>query len=173
MTNHGKRSFINRYIFPGGYIPSVTQVLNHITAASKGTLVVEKFENIGGHYAKTLRLWRERFLANFDDKIQPALMRDHPDMNDEDVEVFRRKWEVRSNPNPNRGHHADNSVLLLILRGRLPDQDAQRRHHHRCERGRHGADGGHSPLGLVVTCIVGGTGITGVLDLIGVLGHSY
>jgi hypothetical protein len=26
---------------------------------------------------------------------------------------------------------------------------------------------------LVVTCIVGGTGITGVLDLIGGLGHSY
>lgn len=88
------RSFINRYIFPGGYIPSVTQLLNHITAESKGTLVVEKVENIGGHYTKTLRLWRERFLANFEDKIRPALMRDHPDMEEEDIEVFRRKWEV-------------------------------------------------------------------------------
>ncbi|KAK3293895.1 cyclopropane-fatty-acyl-phospholipid synthase [Chaetomium fimeti] len=89
----GREDFINRYIFPGGYIPSVTQLLNHITTESKGTLVVENVENIGGHYAKTLRLWRERFLANFEDNIRPALMRDHPDMNEEDIEVFRRKWE--------------------------------------------------------------------------------
>lgn len=95
---NGQHSFINRYIFPGGYIPSVTQLLNHITAESKGTLVVEKVENIGGHYAKALRLWRERFLANFDGKIRPALVRDHPDMRDEDVEVFRRKWEVSEPP---------------------------------------------------------------------------
>jgi cyclopropane-fatty-acyl-phospholipid synthase len=88
-------SFINRYIFPGGYLPSITQLLNHITAESKGTLIVEKVENIGGHYARTLRLWRERFLANFEDKIRPALEREHPDMTKDEVDVFRRKWEVR------------------------------------------------------------------------------
>jgi cyclopropane-fatty-acyl-phospholipid synthase len=42
-----------------------------------------------------LRLWRERFLANFDDKIRPALVKEHPDMTKDEVDVFRRKWEVR------------------------------------------------------------------------------
>ncbi|KAH7350076.1 cyclopropane-fatty-acyl-phospholipid synthase [Plectosphaerella cucumerina] len=85
--------FINHYIFPGGYLPSITQLLNHITTESKGTLIVEKVENIGGHYAKTLRLWKESFLRNFDRKIRPALLREHPDMSEEGVDVFRRKWE--------------------------------------------------------------------------------
>jgi cyclopropane-fatty-acyl-phospholipid synthase len=72
----------------------VTELLNHITTTSKGTLVVESVENIGGHYARALRLWRERFLARFDDGIRPALLKEHPDMTPEDIEVFRRKWEV-------------------------------------------------------------------------------
>jgi len=86
--------FINHYIFPGGYLPSTTQLINHITAESKGTLIVERIENIGGHYAKALRLWKESFLAEFEDKIRPALRKEHPDMTDEGMEVFRRKWEV-------------------------------------------------------------------------------
>lgn len=72
----------------------MTELLNHIMTASKGTLVVESVENIGGHYARALRLWRERFLARFDDGIRPALLKEHPDMTPEDIEVFRRKWEV-------------------------------------------------------------------------------
>lgn len=87
-------SFINHYIFPGGYLPSITELLNHITQQSKGTLIVEKVENIAGHYAKALRLWKENFLGNFDMKIKPALLREHPEMSKEGVEVFRRKWEV-------------------------------------------------------------------------------
>ena len=55
---------------------------------------MEKVENIGSHYTRTLRLWRERFLANFDDKIRPALVKEHPDMTKDEVDVFRRKWEV-------------------------------------------------------------------------------
>ncbi|KAK1635493.1 cyclopropane-fatty-acyl-phospholipid synthase [Colletotrichum phormii] len=85
--------FINHYIFPGGYLPSITQLLNHITKESKGTLIVEKVENIGGHYSKTLRLWKEDFLRNFDSKIRPALKREHDDMTEEEIDVFRRKWE--------------------------------------------------------------------------------
>ena len=87
-------SFINEYIFPGGYLPSVTQLLNHIAIESKGTLIVEHVENIGGHYARTLRLWKEQFLAKFDQKIRPALLEEHPGMGDDEVDVFRRKWEV-------------------------------------------------------------------------------
>ncbi|KAK3687240.1 cyclopropane-fatty-acyl-phospholipid synthase [Podospora appendiculata] len=85
--------FINHYIFPGGYLPSTTQLINNITKESKGTLVVERIENIGGHYAKALRLWKENFLASFDSKIRPALRREHEGMTDEEMDVFRRKWE--------------------------------------------------------------------------------
>lgn len=87
-------SFINHYIFPGGYLPSVTQLINHITAESNGTLIVEKIKNIGPHYVKALRLWREAFIGKFDSRIAPALMEDHPGMTKTDVEVFKRKWEV-------------------------------------------------------------------------------
>jgi cyclopropane-fatty-acyl-phospholipid synthase len=55
---------------------------------------VERVENIGGHYAKALRLWRKNFLLHFDDKIMPALLDSHPTMSKKAVEVFRRKWEV-------------------------------------------------------------------------------
>ncbi|CAK7218350.1 hypothetical protein SCUCBS95973_003454 [Sporothrix curviconia] len=85
--------FINHYIFPGGYLPSITQLLNHISTQSDGTMIVEGVENIGGHYARTLRLWKEAFLARFDDTIRPALQREHTGMTDAEIEVFRRKWE--------------------------------------------------------------------------------
>lgn len=85
--------FINHYIFPGGYLPSITQLLNHISKESKGTLIVEKVENIGGHYTKTLRLWREKFMDHFESHIRPALKREHQGMTDEEIEVFKRKWE--------------------------------------------------------------------------------
>jgi len=85
--------FINHYIFPGGYLPSTTQLLNHISKESRGTLIVENVENIGGHYSKTLRLWKEEFLRNFDSKIRPALKREHDNMSEEEIDVFRRKWE--------------------------------------------------------------------------------
>lgn len=84
--------FIRKYIFPGGHLPSITQLLENINKGSNGTLVVEKIENIGGHYAKTLRLWREKFEANFESRIRPSLMLEHADMGDKEVEVFRRKW---------------------------------------------------------------------------------
>ncbi|KAK3319228.1 cyclopropane-fatty-acyl-phospholipid synthase [Apodospora peruviana] len=84
--------FINHYIFPGGYLPSTTQLINHITAESKGTLIVEKIENIGGHYPRALRLWKEEFMANFDTKIRPALRAEHEGMTDAEMDVFRKKW---------------------------------------------------------------------------------
>ncbi|KAI0173296.1 cyclopropane-fatty-acyl-phospholipid synthase [Hypoxylon sp. FL1284] len=85
--------FINKHIFPGGYLPSVTQLLNHISKESKGTLIVEQVENIGGHYAKTLRLWKEKFMHNFESHIRPALKAEHPRMTQQEIDVFRRKWE--------------------------------------------------------------------------------
>ena len=44
--------FIRRYIFPGGHLPTVTQLVRSICEGSSGTLVVNDIENIGPHYAK-------------------------------------------------------------------------------------------------------------------------
>ena len=86
--------FIRRYIFPGGHLPSISQLVENISKASDGTLVVEKIENIGGHYARTLRLWNQEFMKNFESRIRPALILEHENMGNKEVEVFRRKWEV-------------------------------------------------------------------------------
>ncbi len=52
--------WIDKYIFPGGYIPALSEVLPAIERAG---LVVTDIEILRLHYAETLRLWRERFLA--------------------------------------------------------------------------------------------------------------
>jgi cyclopropane-fatty-acyl-phospholipid synthase len=54
--------FIQRYIFPGGHLPSLEAMSGAM--GRSGELYVEEVDNIGVHYAETLRRWRERFLAN-------------------------------------------------------------------------------------------------------------
>jgi cyclopropane-fatty-acyl-phospholipid synthase len=56
--------WIQKYIFPGGFLPSITVLLNVATRHS--TLIMETLEDIGLHYARTLRDWRERFVQNRD-----------------------------------------------------------------------------------------------------------
>jgi cyclopropane-fatty-acyl-phospholipid synthase len=51
--------FIQRYIFPGSNIPSITAMLASITRSSD--LKLYDCEDIGPHYATTLRKWRENF----------------------------------------------------------------------------------------------------------------
>jgi cyclopropane-fatty-acyl-phospholipid synthase len=54
--------FIQRYVFPGSFIPSIIAILS---AAAGGTdLKLFHLEDIGPHYATTLRRWRENFFAN-------------------------------------------------------------------------------------------------------------
>jgi cyclopropane-fatty-acyl-phospholipid synthase len=69
-----------------------------INTGSKGTLIVDRIDNIGGHYALTLRLWRSAFLTNFDSEIAPALRAraksEGNQLNEDDVLIFKRKWEV-------------------------------------------------------------------------------
>lgn len=67
--------------------------MQSIATGSKGTLIVDDIENIGPHYAKTLRIWKENFMRTFDEEIRPALLREHENMKKDDVEVFKRKWE--------------------------------------------------------------------------------
>ena len=57
--------FIQRYIFPGSNIPSITALLNSATRASDLKLL--DLEDIGPHYATTLRFWRENFFAKINE----------------------------------------------------------------------------------------------------------
>lgn len=56
--------FIQRYIFPGGCLPSVGAVCASVGRMTDMRLV--HFEDFSPHYAQTLALWRERFSANLE-----------------------------------------------------------------------------------------------------------
>jgi len=56
--------FIQRFIFPGSFIPSVSALTESIARATEMKLV--HLEDIGPHYAITLRHWRERFFGHID-----------------------------------------------------------------------------------------------------------
>lgn len=70
--------WIAKYIFPGGYIPALSEVLPAIERAG---LLVDDIEILRLHYAETLKAWRERFLAR---REEAAKLYD---------ERFVRMWE--------------------------------------------------------------------------------
>jgi cyclopropane-fatty-acyl-phospholipid synthase len=53
--------FIQRFIFPGSFIPSVTAITDSVRRATD--MKVFHLEDIGPHYATTLRRWRDNFFA--------------------------------------------------------------------------------------------------------------
>jgi cyclopropane-fatty-acyl-phospholipid synthase len=55
----GSVDFIQRYVFPGSFIPSVEALSRSMTRASD--FKIFHLEDIGPHYARTLRAWRQRF----------------------------------------------------------------------------------------------------------------
>lgn len=59
--------WIAKYIFPGGYIPALSEVLPSIERAR---LLVCDIEILRLHYAETLKAWRERFMARREEVIQ-------------------------------------------------------------------------------------------------------
>jgi len=56
--------FIKRYIFPGGFLPSITAIASSLTRATQ--MKISHLEDIGLHYARTLEDWRKRFLQQLD-----------------------------------------------------------------------------------------------------------
>jgi cyclopropane-fatty-acyl-phospholipid synthase len=56
--------WISKYIFPGGYIPAVSEVME---AIQRSGLLISDLEILRLHYAETLKAWRERFLAHRDE----------------------------------------------------------------------------------------------------------
>ena len=77
-----RRSFgwIQKYIFPGGLIPSLKAIDDNLAAHT--TLRVVQSRELRAHYARTLRLWRQRFIAS-----TPQLRGQGFD------ETFSRMWE--------------------------------------------------------------------------------
>jgi cyclopropane-fatty-acyl-phospholipid synthase len=56
--------FIQRYIFPGSFIPSISAMTDAV--ARKTDMKLFHLDDIGPHYATTLRKWREQFFANIE-----------------------------------------------------------------------------------------------------------
>lgn len=71
--------FVQRYIFPGGMLPTVTRMREEALHAGLSFEVVERF---GQSYARTLHLWREQFRAKWDEISRLGF-----------DERFRRMWE--------------------------------------------------------------------------------
>ncbi len=71
-----RTDWIQRYVFPGGFLPSIEAISRSMRRAS--SLVLHDLEEIGIHYARTLQEWRDRFLdhrpplleAGYDDRFQ-------------------------------------------------------------------------------------------------------
>jgi len=70
--------WIEKYIFPGGYVPALSEVLPVI---EKSGLLVTDIELLRLHYAETLKAWRERFMAR---RSEAVALYD---------ERFARMWE--------------------------------------------------------------------------------
>ena len=58
-----KEDFIQKYIFPGGFLPSF-RFLNKLS--NKSGLKIEGYHSYGSHYSNTLQKWRESFLNSGD-----------------------------------------------------------------------------------------------------------
>ncbi|BBY34409.1 SAM-dependent methyltransferase [Mycolicibacter minnesotensis] len=81
MASRNTLTWIQKYIFPGGMLPS-TQAIMDITGYHTGLRTVD-MRSLGPHYADTLQLWRERFQRN--SAAVAALGFD---------EVFSRMWNL-------------------------------------------------------------------------------
>ena len=58
-----KQDFIQKYIFPGGFLPSKKSLYS--ISSSKG-LAIDKYESYGLHYSNTLKLWRDEFFNKWE-----------------------------------------------------------------------------------------------------------
>ena len=81
LASRNTHTWIQKYIFPGGLLPS-TRVISAITDRYTGLRTVEA-TSLRPHYAETLRLWRERFIQRRDALVHLGF-----------DEVFGRMWEL-------------------------------------------------------------------------------
>jgi cyclopropane-fatty-acyl-phospholipid synthase len=72
-------TWIHKYIFPGGLLPSITSIEDSLAASTR--LRITARDDFGAHYAETLKVWRDRFCACADEVDRLGF-----------DEVFRRMW---------------------------------------------------------------------------------
>ncbi|VGO21165.1 SAM-dependent methyltransferase [Pontiella sulfatireligans] len=71
--------WIQKYIFPGGMLPSLTELSKAM--ASHSAFTIESLDNIGSHYAETLRRWRKAFESRREQLVSMGY-----------DGLFQRKW---------------------------------------------------------------------------------
>jgi cyclopropane-fatty-acyl-phospholipid synthase len=72
-------TWIHKYIFPGGLLPSITAIENSLASSTR--LRITARDDFGAHYVETLKIWRERFCARADEVAELGF-----------DEVFNRMW---------------------------------------------------------------------------------
>ena len=92
--------WIQKYIFPGGYIPALSEFVQSI---ERSGLVITDIEVLRLYYAKTARHWRKRFMSNWN---KAAELYD---------ERFCRMWEFYFAASVASFHHMDNVVFQIQL----------------------------------------------------------
>lgn len=75
----GKNSFLNKYIFPGGYIPAIAEI---VAPLGKLRLHLIDMESLRRHYQLTLEEWCRRFHRHWDE------------IEEEMGEKFMRMWDI-------------------------------------------------------------------------------
>ena len=120
----GSNPFIRKYIFPGGELPALSEVL---AAVERSGLIVTDIEILRLHYAETLRLWHERFQAN---RAEITELYD---------ERFCRMWELYLKASEGSFRHQLQMVFQMQLTKRLDAAPITREYMVDWER-RRGAD---------------------------------
>jgi cyclopropane-fatty-acyl-phospholipid synthase len=116
MATRRTQTWILKYIFPGGLIPSVTAIEENLRAHT--TLEITGRHDFGQHYARTLQIWRDRFGAVADDLDELGF-----------DAVFRRMWELylAYSEAGFRSGYLQVSQFLLTRAGTAADPRVERR----------------------------------------------
>lgn len=104
--------FATKYIFPGGYLPSLAQ----LTTAMEDLFVVEDVQNFGHDYSRTLLAWNENFVKNY-----PKIKNDYD-------QRFYRMWTffLQRASGAFRARHQHLWQLVLSKQGVLGNYKARR-----------------------------------------------
>ncbi|HEY1721688.1 MAG TPA: cyclopropane-fatty-acyl-phospholipid synthase family protein [Magnetospirillaceae bacterium] len=96
--------WIRKYIFPGGYVPALSEVM---PVVEKTGLFTTDIEILRLHYADTLRLWRKRFMARRDEAVKLY------------DEKFARMWEFYLAGAETAFRHSGQMVFQIQLAKKL------------------------------------------------------
>jgi cyclopropane-fatty-acyl-phospholipid synthase len=93
-------AFIRKYIFPGGYIPALSEIM---PAVEKSGLFISDIEVLRLHYANTIKYWNKNF-HNVKDQVRELY-----------DDRFIRMWEAYLNLSELSFRKGDNVVFQLVL----------------------------------------------------------